>query len=268
MTLYDESGAVDCHEDVYFAGDADAEHGYKSRPAQDELYAPERFMEALLSTLTPKQRFVVECRWGLRGHGAHSQAEIAALMGIAQQAVVHIYRRALKRLRKGVVEMSLVGEGLGTSTYDRQREGLKGDNHQNHRQAPGWKQEWAGGAWTLRYVGIEPKPWYPAPPCEPLEGTYWDDRLVGEEHVYLAHAPKMGLVKIGTSRNVRGRLAALRQASPAWIELAREIPGGFALERELHERFKDRRKHGEWFDDSILDELDDVLEDLEDEFGD
>jgi DNA-directed RNA polymerase sigma subunit (sigma70/sigma32) len=112
MTLYDESGAVDCHEDVYFAGDADAEHRWDSHMPTDGHRSHAKALrgahpstdmgtslERLLCALTPRQRFVVECRWGFRGQGAYTQAEIAACMGIEQQAVYALYEKAIRKLR-------------------------------------------------------------------------------------------------------------------------------------------------------------------------
>lgn len=62
-----------------------------------------RLHTALLA-LTPKQRFVVECSWGLRDENQHqySLREIGDLMGISHQAVHKLYSRAMDNLRQGV----------------------------------------------------------------------------------------------------------------------------------------------------------------------
>jgi DNA-directed RNA polymerase sigma subunit (sigma70/sigma32) len=60
-----------------------------------------------LESLTPKQRFVIECSWGLRGEEM-SLREISEQMDISFAATLRIYDRAMSRLRKGVV--SYTGE--------------------------------------------------------------------------------------------------------------------------------------------------------------
>lgn len=57
-----------------------------------------------LEALTPKQRFVVECSWGLRDENQHqySLREIGDLMGISFQAVHGLYSRAMNDLRAHV----------------------------------------------------------------------------------------------------------------------------------------------------------------------
>lgn len=47
--------------------------------------------------LTPKQRFVIELRYGIRG--TYSQQEVADLMGITQQSVWELESNALGRMR-------------------------------------------------------------------------------------------------------------------------------------------------------------------------
>ena len=56
-----------------------------------------------LSGLTPKQRFVIDLRYGIGGNGQHTQDETASFMGISRQAVSRIEERALNRLRSGAV---------------------------------------------------------------------------------------------------------------------------------------------------------------------
>lgn len=54
-----------------------------------------------LSVLTEKQRFVIECSFGL-GRGELSTREIAALMGISHVAVYKLKEKALTKLRRGL----------------------------------------------------------------------------------------------------------------------------------------------------------------------
>lgn len=57
-------------------------------------------LEAWLSALNPRQRLVVERRFGLNGEAVQSLAEIAREFGITRERVRQIQEEALKRLRK------------------------------------------------------------------------------------------------------------------------------------------------------------------------
>jgi hypothetical protein len=65
--------------------------------------------------------------------------------------------------------------------------------------------------------------------------------------VYVIEAVGLGMVKIGTSRNLENRLADLRYLCPMDIALVKAVPGGKELEAHLHKRFHEHRSHGEWF---------------------
>jgi hypothetical protein len=67
--------------------------------------------------------------------------------------------------------------------------------------------------------------------------------------VYLITS-ESGLSKIGVSIDVWGRLKALQAMSPIELKLLgyKTVKRAGKLERELHARFKDKRRHGEWFD--------------------
>jgi hypothetical protein len=67
--------------------------------------------------------------------------------------------------------------------------------------------------------------------------------------VYLITS-ESGLSKIGVSGDVWERLKALQAMSPIELKLLgyKTVKRAVKLERELHARFKDRRRHGEWFD--------------------
>lgn len=54
-------------------------------------------------------------------------------------------------------------------------------------------------------------------------------------------------VKIGRSRNVRARVAALQTASAVPLRLLVAVPATHASERALHRRFAHLRIAGEWF---------------------
>ena len=65
--------------------------------------------------------------------------------------------------------------------------------------------------------------------------------------VYLIEAQN-GLVKIGRAVVVRDRVTTVRTHSPVLTRLIATWPGGEPEEAELHRRFADHRRHGEWFE--------------------
>lgn len=65
--------------------------------------------------------------------------------------------------------------------------------------------------------------------------------------VYLVQGA--GMLKIGTSGSVRDRVAAMQSGSPVRLHLLATIPGGHKVERAMHRRFSQYRRHGEWFED-------------------
>ncbi|MCY0923894.1 GIY-YIG nuclease family protein [Streptomyces sp. H27-G5] len=66
--------------------------------------------------------------------------------------------------------------------------------------------------------------------------------------VYLIGSVDSNLTKIGVTSQLAARLRALRASSPVRLEVLWSTAGDRALETALHQRFKDRRAHGEWFD--------------------
>lgn len=56
-------------------------------------------LSGAMSTLTHKQRFVIELRFGLRDGVTYSQEEIAEAMGISHQNVCRLEQTAMTRLR-------------------------------------------------------------------------------------------------------------------------------------------------------------------------
>lgn len=67
------------------------------------------------------------------------------------------------------------------------------------------------------------------------------------ELVYVLGTPGSLTVKIGTTTNLRKRLADIQRMSPVHLEALWTCPGGRELETRLHQHFKDFRSHGEWF---------------------
>lgn len=66
--------------------------------------------------------------------------------------------------------------------------------------------------------------------------------------VYFIQQGNDGLIKIGTTENVKARLATLQTSSPHKLNLLNTISGGRQKEAELHNRFSEFRKNGEWFE--------------------
>ena len=68
------------------------------------------------------------------------------------------------------------------------------------------------------------------------------------KYVYMVRAEN-GLFKIGTTNHLHSRVITLRSSSPVSVTLIRYSISykSMLLESALHERFADRRSHGEWF---------------------
>ncbi|MFJ1667392.1 GIY-YIG nuclease family protein [Streptomyces bottropensis] len=67
-------------------------------------------------------------------------------------------------------------------------------------------------------------------------------------HVYVIKSSNSKLVKIGYAVKPEQRARELQTGSPGKLTVAWSLPGHEQLERELHRRFADYRKNGEWFD--------------------
>lgn len=73
------------------------ESGHVEHDAEPPLSTTFR-LEQKLDTLTGKQRFVVELRWGLKDGEFYTLDEIAEVMGVTTQAVSKIEQKALRNL--------------------------------------------------------------------------------------------------------------------------------------------------------------------------
>lgn len=65
--------------------------------------------------------------------------------------------------------------------------------------------------------------------------------------VYFIEATGSCRIKIGSAGDPVARLREMQTGSPYELKLLVFIPGGYALEQELHERFARLRDRGEWF---------------------
>lgn len=73
------------------------------------------------------------------------------------------------------------------------------------------------------------------------------ERAARVDQVYLIRERGSKRCKIGHSIDVADRLRDLQSGSSRRLYIAATIPGGEELERELHARFAQERKLGEWF---------------------
>jgi RNA polymerase sigma factor (sigma-70 family) len=91
--------------------------GWHSIPDQEDEEPGEELcsiedLHDVLKSLTTRQRFVIELRYGMRDGNVYSQGEIAELMGITQQAVLDHEKAAITRLQKQLVDTAPVVEPL------------------------------------------------------------------------------------------------------------------------------------------------------------
>lgn len=73
-------------------------------------------MKLALGELTPRQKFVMECRLGLRGPRVYTFREIAALMGVGVSSVHKIYTKALNRMVAWGGERSYIGREVNSTS--------------------------------------------------------------------------------------------------------------------------------------------------------
>jgi DNA-directed RNA polymerase specialized sigma24 family protein len=84
---------------VKFAPPVEYDHGEEQPDLTDVL--------PMLERLTAKQRFVIECRYGLRGE-VQTLREVADLMGVSHPAVLKIEKSALAALRRRSINHPLL----------------------------------------------------------------------------------------------------------------------------------------------------------------
>lgn len=89
-----------------------------------------------------------------------------------------------------------------------------------------------------------PNAWGGPEPREPAPFPRPDQDAV----VYVIGERAAGVVKIGTTSNLRVRLKQLQTSSPQELRVLWSFGGDWRLEAHLHQRFADRQLKGEWFD--------------------
>ena len=66
--------------------------------------------------------------------------------------------------------------------------------------------------------------------------------------VYFITSRDLGMVKIGYAKNAQERFHLVQVHCPVELKLERVLEGSLEKEAELHERFADCRRRGEWFE--------------------
>jgi hypothetical protein len=75
----------------------------------------------------------------------------------------------------------------------------------------------------------------------------------GKTNVYFIQSINGGPVKIGIADNIDLRLKQLQTGSPFILKIIKVFEGvDYGFEKELQEKFKRYRLHGEWFDEKTL----------------
>ncbi len=80
---------------------------------------------------------------------------------------------------------------------------------------------------------------------------------VKRTNVYIVQSNIGGPIKIGRSNSISSRTKMLQIGSPFKLSVIKEFKNvKVEFEKYLHEKFKQHRLHGEWFDPVILSDLD------------
>ncbi len=73
-----------------------------SRPLEDD--ADRKMLRDSISTLSPRERRIIELRFGLDGGQEYTQKEVAEIMGISQSYISRLEKRTIRRLHKEMVK--------------------------------------------------------------------------------------------------------------------------------------------------------------------
>ena len=73
-----------------------------SRPLEDD--ADRKMLRDSISTLGPRERRIIELRFGLDGGEEYTQKEVAEIMGISQSYISRLEKRTIRRLHKEMVK--------------------------------------------------------------------------------------------------------------------------------------------------------------------
>ena len=73
-----------------------------SRPLEDD--ADKMMLRDSISALSPRERRIIELRFGLNGTTEYTQKEVAEIMGISQSYISRLEKRTISRLKKEMVK--------------------------------------------------------------------------------------------------------------------------------------------------------------------
>jgi len=73
-----------------------------SRPMEDD--ADKKMLRDSISVLNPRERRIIELRYGLNGSDEYTQKEVAEIMGISQSYISRLEKRTISRLKKEMVK--------------------------------------------------------------------------------------------------------------------------------------------------------------------
>lgn len=73
------------------------------RSVEEEV--DKKLLQAAMNKLSPRERKIMECRFGLRGGRAKTQKEVADLLGISQSYISRLEKRIIKRLRREIIRL-------------------------------------------------------------------------------------------------------------------------------------------------------------------
>jgi len=74
-----------------------------------------------------------------------------------------------------------------------------------------------------------------------------DNPIPNVPYIYFMEAPDIQRIKIGTNHHIKRRIISIKASSPVPVTLIKAIEGGRTKEKDIHQRFKHLRQHGEWF---------------------
>ena len=63
-------------------------------------------LEEVLDTLTPREKKIMELRFGLYGNREYTQKQVADMMGISQSYISRLEKRIIQRLKKEILRLS------------------------------------------------------------------------------------------------------------------------------------------------------------------
>lgn len=72
------------------------------RPLEED--ADRQMLRESIATLAPRERTIIELRFGLNGHKEFTQKEVAGIMGISQSYISRLEKRTIGRLRREMVK--------------------------------------------------------------------------------------------------------------------------------------------------------------------